>query len=278
VSARRTSAPQCARFNELSGRGRNWNGACYLLGMLRYVLAPLLGMSLATTASVAFAQDAAPYEYPPYEYQHPDTLDLPEGEESLAREPEPPEPVGERFDFDQRRLAVGAMLGFGTPVGLVGVVAMYTPVTPVSLGVGAGTNDHGLQLSAMATLRPFSWARRNAAHAISLTPAWSTGPWKAFHLDLGMAHDGPEERAQYLRHAVDQAHWLQFDGSYELMTRGGFWLRAGYGAAWMLNPGDAHCEFLQTGDDAPCQGNVKGDEPDSGIITVTIVLGTTLDV
>jgi hypothetical protein len=86
-----------------------------------------------------------------------------------------------------------------------------------------------------------------------------------------MGHDDPGDDVRW---AADRAHWFQVDVSYELMTRSGFWLRAGYGAAWMLNPGDAHCELELSGTRVSCEsGRVEGSAPDEVLPTVTIVLG-----
>jgi hypothetical protein len=251
---------------------------CCLLriaGVFRLLLAIALSVLFALQTNVAEAQPTPTY------LSHPQTLDDPELEQSFAedakREPVA-QPEGPRVDFDQRPLVIGAMLGFGTPVGELGAIGTYTLAPPVSLGVGAGTNGQGIQLTTLAIVRPFSWARRKAAHAISFMPALSTGRWRSLYLDLGLSHDGPQERANYVVYAVDQAYWFQADVAYELLTRSGFWLRAGYGLAWMLNPGDSHCEFLQSGARTSCgDHSLKGEPADAAIPTFSVVIGYALD-
>jgi len=244
--------------------------------VIRLSMMTAAGLLVALHTSVAAAQETPTYA------DYPETLNEPELEQSFAEDTEreqPAQPDGPRFHFDQRRLMFGAMLGFGTPVGEIGAVGAYTLAIPIAIGAGVGTNAYGTQLTALAIVRPFAWGRRNAAHALSFMPAWSTGPWKSLYMDIGLGHDGPDERAQFVRHAADQAHWFQADVSYELLTRNGFWLRVGYGLAWMLNPGDAHCEFLESRETTSCAGHtVKGEPADAPLLTFSITLGYALDV
>jgi hypothetical protein len=177
----------------------------------------------------------------------------------------------------ENRLAVGSMLGFGTPVGLIGATVMHHVLPQVSYGAGLGTNSVGLQLAILVDFRPFVWERRRAAHALHIGTSVSTGPWQALQLGFfnALDHSGPEERALDFRYVSDRAYWLQFDLGYSLVTAGGFWLRAAPGVARMLNPDDAHCELIQTGESTPCTGGVhsKGGLPSDPIYTFTVVVG-----
>ena len=228
---------------------------------------------VAVSLLAALHTGAARAQEPGY-LSHLETLNDGELEGSFAEEPEPAparEPVASGFDFDERPLAIGAMMGFGSPVGEFGAVVMYTLAPPIALGGGAGTNFQGPQLTAMATLRPFRGTVRDTAHALAFTPAWSTGAWQSFYVDLGTGHDSTDRRARYV---VDRAHWFQADVSYELVTRRGFWLRVGWGLGWMLNPGDAYCRLVLRGERTPCEAaDVRGYEPDAPLMTFSLVLG-----
>jgi len=175
----------------------------------------------------------------------------------------------EVIDFEDRRLLLGSMLGAGTPVGLIGGVAMYSAVDQVALGVGAGSNLSGLQFASMVTLRPLVAPRPNGAHAFTIMAAWSMGPWFGYAFEYGLGID-----QQSVDWTSKRAHWFSFDGGYELVHRRGFWFRTAWGAAWMLNPADAYCLVRETNTRIDCGSHVIRGE---AVLLFGFVFGYAVD-
>ena len=148
------------------------------------------------------------------------------------------------FGFDDHPLSVNATFGFGTPVGLAGVVVEYSPLPMLALGLGAGTNIDGLQLAALGRLRPLYWETPERAFAIALTAAVAEGPYSSED-DLAAFTGGlmglPNTHYAWLDHAL----WFQPELQFEYETRSHFHLAVtGIGFAFLLNGGAAQCKEL----------------------------------
>jgi hypothetical protein len=168
---------------------------------------------------------------------------------------EDPVPRGPVFDFSDRPISVNAMLGFGTPVGLIGGTVEINPLSRLALGVGAGTNTEGLQLALLARARPFAWPREKRALAIRVGAAFSTGPYGPDLTDvmvMGIDHSSPEERAREVDDAYERVYWLQPDVGFELQAKSGFHLVIASGVAVPLAYSGHHCTFSQSGVPAAC--------------------------
>ena len=189
--------------------------------------------------------------------------------------PPPPVPVRPTH-FTDRPLALEAMLGAGTPVGLVGGVLEYSLVDPVAIGAGVGTGVAGPEGAVILNLRPLFWNGR-AAHAIGATLAWSGGNWDDSPVEIlpDMGHQSSEARALEQHRTYTFAQWVQVDAGYELRTRGGFSLRVAYGVAWLAAPGDYQCR-VRNGTEVPCSAGQQENTPKPfsvSIPTMTLSLG-----
>jgi hypothetical protein len=178
-------------------------------------------------------------------------------------------------DFEQRRVIVSGVLGFGAPVGLVGATGSYSFSNYVGLGVGVGTNAIGPQLAAFVELRPAVWVREPAAHALSVTASYSIGRWRSFILGIpGAGHDA-DDRPSY-RYGADAAQWITLDIGYRLLLARGFSVRPAFGVAKMLNPDAAHCRYVRGGK-VPCSdaglGDRDGASPNDVVATFYTSIG-----
>ena len=185
---------------------------------------------------------------------------------------EDPAPRGPVFEFSDHLISVNAMLGFGTPVGLIGGTVEINPISPLALGVGAGTNTEGLQLALLARARPFAWAREKRAFAITVGVAFATGPYGPNLSDVmvtGIDHSTPEERAREVDEAYERVYWLQPEVGFELQAKSGFHLVVASGPAYPLAYSGHHCVFSQSGEPAECPRETAPQTLGSA----TIVLG-----
>ena len=173
---------------------------------------------------------------------------------------DPPPPV----HFDDRPWTFETMLGFGTPVGLLGGVLEYTPADVFSFGAGAGFGPGGLEGGVLFDVRPFRWGKTTKAHALSIGGAYSVGGWTDFWQTVDQGLSDPH-------YASGFAQWAQFDVGYELRARGGFSFRVATGAAWMLNPGNVSC---RSGVGTPCTLDPYGNDP---IFTLSVSIGYSLE-
>ena len=159
-----------------------------------------------------------------------------------------------------RRLVLEAHLGFGTPVGALGIVTEYTVHPLLGLGVGAGVGSgpsggnafHGALL---ARFRPL----RGKNNALVLGAAYSFGGFHRFDPRLGDGDPPP------VADTADWAHWAQFDIGWERRAAKGFLIRLSMGGAVLLNPADLQCA---PADAARCQPTTS-----QSLFTIDLALG-----
>jgi hypothetical protein len=133
-------------------------------------------------------------------------------------------------------------LGVATPTGAVGLGVDYSPIGPLSLECGVGTNFIGPEAGCGARARAvFASGRR----AMYLGVGVSGGPhsqtvgsrYGAFSIFVGpmtsMGH------STYTSHHFDMAYWTNVELGYETRRRSGSTFRAYGGAAFLMNPDDA---------------------------------------
>lgn len=160
--------------------------------------------------------------------------------------PSPEAAVAEAPDiYAVRRLALEAHIGFGTPVGALGIVAEYSvhPLLGLGAGIGMGSapsNDSALHGALLARLRPL----RGKNDALVLGAAYSFGGFQRFELQISDSEPPP------VAGRADWAHWAQFDVGWERRADKGFLIRLSMGAAILLNPSDLRCS---PADAAVCQ-------------------------
>lgn len=237
-------------------------------------IASLVGVSALFLAPAAFAEPVAPApetgsSVAAGQQGGVPTENATEVEDSL-------EPTGHtRFGFDDRPFGVNATLGFGTPVGLAGVIVEYSPLPWLAMGTGAGTNLDGLQLAALGRIRPLYWEKPNRVFAIALTMAVATGPYSSWD-DISTSVEDllGNSNTQYAR--LDHALWLQPEAQFEYEARSGFHLVvSGAGAAFLLNSHAAECRDRVTHARVACDAAAGGTIATT-IAAFTIELGYTL--
>src|SRR3954468_16428474 len=150
--------------------------------------------------------------------------------------------------FAARPFMLELRTGVSTIVGLFGVTASYDPWSRLCLGAGLGANTSGMQVAAVARLRPLvfvgkRWAR---LHAVGVELGYSTGPFSDYHPDLGTDHTGSPTTT----YSYDRVHWLQPQIAYETRSYRGFNLLAGIGVAIPLLTQGYRCL-----DEASCSQN-----------------------
>jgi hypothetical protein len=107
------------------------------------VLFALTSASVATPAQLPLLESNTPPAY---------RADASAEPNPFALSPRP----SERSSWDEfaaRPLSLESRIGFGTPVGALGVAGELSPSPALALGAGAGTNLVGLQLAAWLTGR-----------------------------------------------------------------------------------------------------------------------------
>ena len=191
-------------------------------------------------------------------------------------EPAPPEVKG--FGFSERLATLNAMMGFGTPLGLLGGTLELNPASGLALGAGAGMNAEGLQLAVLARGRPLAWEREKRALALTLGVALATGPYRPFGFDPlfgSLDHSGMAD--QRVVHLYDRVHWLQPDAGFELQAKSGFHFVVSQGVALPLGYSGEHCELAVSGAAAACSsGPARGATKPDTLWTITVMVGHAL--
>ncbi len=144
--------------------------------------------------------------------------------------------------FADRRLSLQVGGLWGSIVGNFGAVVGFTAAEPVTLVAGIGMNPWGLQTGAALRVRPKIWPKRTMAHALTLAPGFTTGPWEQW-TDRVLPEDpeGDDELPERAR-SLDRAYWVQLDVGYELRLRGGLSVFIGPGMSVLLNADECEIE------------------------------------
>lgn len=143
-----------------------------------------------------------------------------------------------------KRVSIEGHLGFGTPVGLAGLMLEFSVLPQLSFaagaGIGTGPRSGSITHAAVAArARPF--VTPSDHFAMVLETAFSTGGYQRLEMDGPVITvDGPPEPFT-VGPSANWAHFLQFATALEHRSQHGFMIRAGAGIATMLNPGDLRC-------------------------------------
>jgi hypothetical protein len=160
--------------------------------------------------------------------------------------------------FSERAFTVHAGGGFGTIVGNGGLLLSLMSER-VGVAGGVGGSPWGMQWGVAARGRLKIWERSRFAHALTVSPGFTTGPWKEW-ADYVVPARKVNGENEYEVRRIDRAYWAQLDFAYELRTRSGLSVMVGPGMSMLLNPGD-------------CQGDEKSCE-DAGLMKVFPLRGT----
>lgn len=228
------------------------------------------GMLVAASANAqeksAGTAPPEPTEWIPEEPPDQRPIDIPDKEFELASGEIP------RSRFTDRAIQLEGRVGYGTTVGLLGVVGEYNLFDRLALGGGVGLNDLGPVWGIHARLRPIVMTAQGGRrlHAITLESAISQGHYAGSEVRLMptmrdcSSHDTSGCRTYVSSEFVS---WLQFDIGWEMRAPSGFSLRVSYGFATRLNSPNWQCTVL--GETSRC-----GDETIAKTIpTLTVALG-----
>ena len=188
----------------------------------------------------------------------------PEGEQNSQLVPA-------RRKFSDRPFTVQIRTGVDTLVGLIGLAASYDVDDHLALGLGFGTNAAGLQLAALARVRPFIWQnhRTRTLKALGFEASYSTGPTRWVGVTIpadGSGMFGLDEDTLHW----NRVHWLAGEVVYEVRTLSGFGFTVGSGLAVAAYAKGAWC----SGDVQWCASDARSSP---GVLwTVTVGLGHTL--
>jgi hypothetical protein len=157
---------------------------------------------------------------------------------SWRREPQEP-PRG--LAWETRPATVSAKVGFGAPLGLVGIGFDYSfdPAAAVSAGIGFGPGMSGM--SPRTALGMHFRPAMGVRNAWVIQGMYSGGGYQRLYLDLGMGHS-----SERVRYGMNWAHWLQLGTGWERQAEGGFVIRIVGGFAALLNPDDMTCEVVRS--------------------------------
>jgi hypothetical protein len=168
---------------------------------------------VALSSSVALAAEAPPLP--------PDDTDRP------AR----------NVTFDERPYAAHGILGFGSPIGMVGADFEYNILDRLALGVGVGTGGNRFETALLARVRPFIFEEPKRAQAITLGFA---GCFATRATYPGLT-PFDESRGAHVDADIKPAYWIHAEVGYELRVRNGFSMFVNLGLAYLINQSDAIC-------------------------------------
>jgi hypothetical protein len=165
---------------------------------------------------------------------------------------------GGEVEFDDRPFNVQLRLGFGSSVGVSGLVGEVDLDDRINIGAGAGTNLRGAIVGAHVRLRPlvFRTSQGGAAHAIPIEAAVSRSRYSGalgdgFLSDLCEgAWNDPKSRCYDPPITAEWVWWGQIETGWEFRHRSGLSLRATTGVAWLLATPNWQCTI--DGAPVPC--------------------------
>jgi hypothetical protein len=182
-------------------------------------------------------------------------------------------PARTQSSFTDHPFTLGMRAGWGTSVGLVGLVAEYNLLEPLALGAGVGLNGPGVEFGAHLKVRPVTWkTMRGRAHAISLEGAYSRARYSSVVSSIGgfgICHgdsSDPDDLCYEAQRSTPWVNWVAADVGWETVWPSGLSLRTATGAARLASP-DPGCEVQ--GEEAPC---ARGETADRWLWTVSATL------
>lgn len=182
-------------------------------------------------------------------------------------------PAQTQASFTDHPFTLGMRAGWGTSVGLVGLVAEYNLAEPLALGAGIGLNGPGVEFGAHLKIRPMTWkTMRGRTHAISLEGAYSRARYYSVASSIGgfgICHgdaSDPDDVCYDTTRSTAWVNWVAADVGWETLWPSGLSLRTATGAARLASP-DPGCEIQ--GEEAPCE---RGETADHWLWTVSATL------
>jgi hypothetical protein len=175
------------------------------------------------------------------------------------------------FQFTDHPAVIDGVVGFGTPVGLIGAALQYDLASWLAIGAGAGTNIAGLQLAALTRLRPWTRTTPALASGVTLGLALATGKYGGRFASGGLVN---VDHSYAQRYVVGQIGWAHLDLGWELKMRSGFHLLAAGGVAMPIGAEGGHCEDRNTGARGECSDYPESQKPAMLGFVATLMVGT----
>jgi len=167
--------------------------------------------------------------------------------------------VDDRRHFDDRRLALGAGTGLGSPTGLLGVFLEVNALDWLALGGGGGLGAWGPAVGGYVTLRPIVWGgqEKGALHAFTWRGTYTYMAYGNDPLDFCLGIDSScEDRLLY---RDQNAQFWGFAVGFEHATWTGWSFRWDIGYAHTPSALTWHC--TAHGSPSACQGGPNGALP-----------------
>jgi hypothetical protein len=158
--------------------------------------------------------------------------------------------------WSDRRLVVEGVAGFGTPVGLAGVIARFDVVPWISIGGGGGLSPGGVEYTGLVLGRPVLVRGLKALTALTLEAGYSAGGTYDVNPNHScLINDCRQEWTHPVYH-LRNAQWIDVEAGVEVRFLSGVSFRVFGGIAKLANPHSATCKTYDLQTDAwtpaPC--------------------------
>jgi hypothetical protein len=177
--------------------------------------------------------------------------------------------------FDDQHFGIEARAGFGTDVGLIGIVAEYTPIDWITVGGGIGDNPWGVIGGVHARFRLYEpQALLGLRRALTLEVGYSRGrystlPWTDVFASLCEGSPSDVGGNCYRPNVTPEVvNWGQVELGWETRHRSGISFRPAIGIATLLGQPEWKCT-VESGS-APC---VAGKLPVPTTVVLSLALG-----
>ncbi|HVU03451.1 MAG TPA: hypothetical protein VHE30_16945 [Polyangiaceae bacterium] len=157
-------------------------------------------------------------------------------------------------EFRNRHVSVEGVVGFGTPVGSLGVLGRVDPLPWLSAGGGVGETLRGERVyGLLALFRPLVRRSAGTVKAFTVDAGYS---WGASYELSPFCMDDCRELYTTVIHRVPDAHWVHVQlGGEVRFEPSGLFLRGFAGIARIVNPNSGPCSLHDEGGpdvSAPC--------------------------
>jgi len=149
---------------------------------------------------------------------------------------------GQAADWTDRRFVIEGVTGFGTPVGLLGVLGRVDVIPWGSIGGGVGTSLSGVEYAGTLLGRiPFK-TRGRTLGALTLGTSYSVGGSHDFDPNPSCWIEDCRSYWVHSRYHLANAHWVSLELGAEGRLDNGLSVRGFGGVAKLTNASSAACE------------------------------------
>jgi hypothetical protein len=192
--------------------------------------------SAEASPAVETAPSSAPPPSPPSPASPPLMPPTRGRENASAEEPPAQAPAPFANVWATRRLAIELQLGFGAPLGYLGVAVDYSPLPVLALNAGVGFGGVGLQYALSGRLR---LARASSHGAPYFGAGFSAGAYQTPPGFLTFSYDAGDTSDGGAYYHWDMAYWTNVEIGGEVRSGSYVTFRGFAGLGLLLNPGSA---------------------------------------